>query len=462
MTKQTPAKACHFSKSGFSAQQNSSVLDHRHFDHRQFDPRHMAGSHVCVQAAAPPPVTSEDKARSTSAAPSVQYDFSAVPTHADSQTDEPRIPAKNNSASTKMVTVVENGHLPFSATIHCAARPHEASRAWPTLEEKLMIALQRDAMPGTEQTQPVDFSAMSADPGSGAAAAAIAEPEEGQTVSLPDVAVPAMATVTQRDAIGSTLSYNGSISQAGAAPAPFGETKPYTHALSGISVTRSAGNFVVKATVDNPITFQVAGGTDTDISSETDPDITQANYSNVVSDLTPDMSDENGRPPRTQFWAQDLTIRHERFHAQEDFNFGRQGVGQAQTWLNAQTAANVGAVNAMVQQVPARVANTVATGMAFPGLEERAYGDGAPAYLARATAIKKKGDANGYAPPGGAGPPGKTGSKTGMSRGAKVGIGLGAGALTGAGIGALAGGGVGAAVGAGAGATVGLVAGLVA
>jgi hypothetical protein len=179
------------------------------------------------------------------------------------------------------------------------------------------------------------------------------------------------------------------------------------------------------------------------------------------------MSDENGRPPRNQFWAQDLTIRHERFHAQEDFNFGGQGVTSAQAWLNTKTAGNVAAARSLLNQVPGRVANTVATGMAFPGLEERAYGDGAQAYLARATAIKTKGDANGYAPPAppaasgaGTSAPGPTGSSPGLSRGAKVGIGLAGGAAAGAGIGALAGGGVGAAVGAGIGATAGLIGGL--
>jgi hypothetical protein len=36
--------------------------------------------------------------------------------------------------------------------------------------------------------------------------------------------------------------------------------------------------------------------------------------------------------------------------------------------------------------------------MALPGREIRAYADGAPDYLARAQAVKSKGDAKGYVP----------------------------------------------------------------
>ena len=41
---------------------------------------------------------------------------------------------------------------------------------------------------------------------------------------------------------------------------------------------------------------------------------------------------------------------------------------------------------------------TVTAGRAVPADEQRAYDDGAPLYLARAQAIKRKGDAKGYAP----------------------------------------------------------------
>ena len=300
--------------------------------------------------------------------------------------------------------------------------------------------IQGDGAPGAEQPAPLDLGLFAP-----ALATGVQEPREGETIRLPDIVVPAGASVVQTDAVASALSYNPSITQSGPPPSPFGATLPYTHAITGITVTPSPGTYTVAATVDNPITFQVSGGGRPDIASATDPDITQANYSTVASDLIPDMSDLNGRPPRNSFWAEDLCIRHERFHATEDVTHGRSGVTLAQNWLNTKTAASVAEVNLLLGQVPARVAATVNTAMAYPGRELRAYGDGAPQYLARANAIKAKGDAGGY---GGAPAPG-------MSRGAKTAIGIGGGALVGAGIGAVVGGPVGAAVGAGIGAIVG-------
>jgi len=309
--------------------------------------------------------------------------------------------------------------------------------SWGSAGTTVFPAAQHDAMPGGEQASPVDFRSFVAQP-----TASIAEPRPGQTVRLPDIVIPAMAAIEQRDAIASTLSYNPSITQSGPPPSPFGATMPYTHALSGITVTPAARHYNVTATVDNPITFQVAGGGDTDIASEADPNINQGNYAAVASDLAPDMTDLGGRPPRTHFWAQDLCIRHERFHATEDTTYGRSGVTLAQNWLNGQPAASVAQVHTLLGQVPGRVAATVSAAMAYPGREIRAYGDGAPLYQARATAIKTKGDARGYA-------------SGGLSRGAKTGIGVGGGALAGAGIGALAGGPIGAAIGAGIGALAG-------
>lgn len=282
--------------------------------------------------------------------------------------------------------------------------------------------------------------------------APLREPAVGQTVTLPNIVAPPAASIPQRDAIAATLGYAPSITQTGPLPSPFGETRPYTHALSGISITKTTAAYQVSATVDNPITFQVSGGADTDITSDSDSDITQANYASVVSDLTPDTADLDGRPPRDHFWASDLTIRHERFHADEDARYGREGVVAAQAWLNGQTAGSLAGVSTLLAEVPGRVHADVDTAMAFPGREERAYRDGAPLYLARANAIKAKGDAGKY--------PAAAGS-AGLSRGTKVGLGVAGGALAGAGVGALIGGPPGAAIGAGAGALAGLIGGLV-
>jgi hypothetical protein len=382
--------------------------------------------------------------------PSPGWDFSDVPAHGEAQSVAPT-GASDSSSSTdrRTVTHVEHNRQRLSASIRrvddwhpAASNPHPVARE-----------VYRDAAAGGGDVS-IDFMALAAP------SAAVTEPREGQTVTLPDIVIPAMAGIAESDAISSTVTYNPTITQTGPLPSPFGETLPYDFSLSGISVTSASSTFTVSATLDNPIVFQVTGGGDTDISSENDPDITQANYPTVASDLTPDTSDLNGRPPRTQFWAEDLCIRHERFHATEGEGYSRNGVTVAQTWLNGQTAGSVAAVNALLGQVPGRVADVRRAAMTFPGREERAYADGAPLYLARANAVKAKGDANGYAAAGTT--PSTSPGSGGLSRGAKVGIGLAGGAAVGAGIGALAGGGVGALVGAGIGAAAGLVGGLLA
>ncbi len=197
-------------------------------------------------------------------------------------------------------------------------------------------------------------------------------------------------------AIVSSLNYNPSISQTGSPPNGFGVTRPYDFTLSNIDVTLTGDSFTVRATVDNPITYQVrtdlGPSGQVSIESSSDDDISQGNYKQVAGDLTPDMSDLNGRPPREEFWARDLTIRHELFHCTEGRDFARDGVNRAETWLNNQSANNIQGVQDFLSVIPERVAAVRRANMTYPGREERAYGDGAPHYRARAEEIRSKGD----------------------------------------------------------------------
>jgi hypothetical protein len=211
------------------------------------------------------------------------------------------------------------------------------------------------------------------------------------TVALPDLMVPADLAVAEQDSIAGAITYAPSVTQSGSV-SPFGETTWSTFTVSGISITPSPGSFAATFTLTNPITFNVASGGRTDIPSASAPAITHANFPQVASDLTPDMSSDGGRPPRTQFWAEDLTTRHENFHATERQGFGTTGAQQAQTWLSSQTAASVAAVGALIAQVPGRV---IASSQAAAGdvhtKESRAYGDGAALYQARADAVRARG-----------------------------------------------------------------------
>jgi hypothetical protein len=104
------------------------------------------------------------------------------------------------------------------------------------------------------------------------------------------------------------------------------------------------------------------------------------------------------QPPRTHFWAEDLCIRHEQFHANENVSFGQQGTTTAQNWMSRQTAQSYDDVRDLFAPAIQKVASFVTGKMAPPAVERRAYSAGAADYKTRADAIKAKGDAGGYAP----------------------------------------------------------------
>ena len=205
--------------------------------------------------------------------------------------------------------------------------------------------------------------------------------------------------VEESDSVGPTLTYSPSIATDSTPPgaSEFGVTRT-NPTVSGIGVTHddAAKAFNVTATVVNTVKWSVHSLTRTDIPNETAPAITKDNYTTVASDLTPNMSSDNGRPPRTKFWAQDLTERHEKFHANERANtYGKPAFEFAQTWLKGQTATDEAGARSLVNQIPDKMFESYDASY-VPGKESRAYGDGAPSYKARADAIKKKGDEGGY------------------------------------------------------------------
>lgn len=242
----------------------------------------------------------------------------------------------------------------------------------------------------------------SATPGSGARPlwADFDSSEEGEEQPVVTREVGAVME-EESDSIAPTLTYSPTISQGGVTPgaSEFGVTQTTT-SIANITVAPAGSVFNVSATVKNTINWAVQSRGRTDIPNENAAAITSANYATVASDLTPNMSSDNGRPPRTQFWAQDLTERHERFHANERaYTYGQPAFEFAQNWLKSQTATDAAGATALVNQVPNKMHESYATSYA-PGKESRAYGDGAPSYRARADAIKAKGDGGGYpAPP---------------------------------------------------------------
>lgn len=272
-----------------------------------------------------------------------------------------------------------------------------------------------------------DRAAASDADGGGAAGARPEDPETGQETG-PEAASggeaeavhidqlpgePEVVSGCDHDAIASTLGYAGNVTHGGVAlGAEFGLTSSRLNRFRTVTITPAGGTFTVTARLVYEINWDTCHGVgpdgQVDIPDPAAAAIHAGNYTQVADDLTPDMSDLDGRPPRRNFWAQDLTERHERFHAEERRAFGQQGTTAAQAWLNRQTAGSTGEVTALLDIAwQNQIRAFINTSMANPGKEQRAYGDGAPAYRARADAVRARGAGGHYpAAPGSTPAPG--------------------------------------------------------
>lgn len=153
--------------------------------------------------------------------------------------------------------------------------------------------------------------------------------------------------------------------------------------------------FNVTGKVDCPIGWEIHSRGKKDVLDEKSLNIKDGTWPTTASDLTPDMSDDNGRPPRTLFWAPDLTERHEKFHAAEFQTYGKAAFDLAAEWLQKQTATSDADALAVAKRVPNEMVATIRATY-VPMSESRAYGDGAPSYKARAEAITTAGKAHSY------------------------------------------------------------------
>jgi hypothetical protein len=234
-------------------------------------------------------------------------------------------------------------------------------------------------------------------------------PQGGETVTLPDIEPPEIEPVAfeQVGNMSAAFGYRGDAqdeSTGGVCPMnaqsqnlTAGLTTPRPPALRNISVTPGPDLYWISATIDEYIGYQVCSGLgpqlQSDVASDSDPVITGQNFLAVAADLTPDA---NGMPPRTQYWASDLTLRHELFHVNEWVKFAQSaGIEAAELFLGLQFASSLSDVGTLLARVPPVFMTAVQTRMA-PFAEARAYADGAPLYRARADAIRNKGNAGQY------------------------------------------------------------------
>ncbi len=226
------------------------------------------------------------------------------------------------------------------------------------------------------------------------------EPEVLEPFQLPDIEFPMLEEYEKNDAVAGNFSYKSSIKKDGPDPTGFGTTRSFNVRMTNIVITPTPGTFEVTATFERPITYQVRSGTgphgQVDIKSETAPEITAANYQQVADDLKPNPGDLGGRSPRTQFWAEDLTLRHEEMHAKDDRDNGAKVMKSVIEWFEENSASGAADIWQLLNMIPAQFAVAALEEQSVEEAEKRAYGDGLSSYQQRASAIKQRGDGGKY------------------------------------------------------------------
>jgi hypothetical protein len=136
------------------------------------------------------------------------------------------------------------------------------------------------------------------------------------------------------------------------------------------------------------------------ISGPRDSDVTADSWSQIVYDLTPPATTP-ARPPRVEYWAQDMTIKHEKFHIQDWVGSFRTYRPTAEAWLNTQSASSVqearNKTNDAISLMTTNVNNYMGSGDSSPA-EARAYTDGVSSYQERADAVEARANKEGWEP----------------------------------------------------------------
>lgn len=151
----------------------------------------------------------------------------------------------------------------------------------------------------------------------------------------------------------------------------------------------------------------VASGGNTDVPGANDGVVTRATWSTIASDMTPGAAAPR-RSPRTTYWSQSLTWRHELFHFAEFNTFLRTSFGLFEDTVEAAgytEAVQAGDTEATALGRKAADLNTrllaawnQAKRNMSPGMEDRAYDDGAASYQALADAVRARATTAGWAP----------------------------------------------------------------
>jgi hypothetical protein len=192
------------------------------------------------------------------------------------------------------------------------------------------------------------------------------------------------------DAINHAITVGSKLTEDAGAPGPdeFGVEK-VKYKIDNIKWTHHPDTKTVdvNARVFLDITWGVHSLEHTNVPGANDAVVTKTTWKEIADDLRPDGT---GRPTRDKYWAEDLTRKHENFHATDDIGRATLYLPTARTWLTAQTV-SAGSVEADVKaHLETMRANIEADGWAWYGTggEDRAYADGKSSYAGRVTGIE--------------------------------------------------------------------------
>ncbi len=205
--------------------------------------------------------------------------------------------------------------------------------------------------------------------------------------------------IAKADAVQSMLASASSTTQGGVTlkPTVFG-SEFATYSVDYINWSSTTpGTVNVSARVFLDCKWDVQDRGRTNIPSASDAAVTKESWPKVVTSLTPNAK---GNPPRADFWARDLTEKHEKFHATDDIGRATLYLPTGKAWLDTQTVSTPtgtsgkdakvdGEVRALMSTLKGKVE---ADGWAYYGTggEDRAYADGKSSYESRVTDVKAR------------------------------------------------------------------------
>lgn len=201
------------------------------------------------------------------------------------------------------------------------------------------------------------------------------------------------------DSVRGNLSVEAQVSRGGVKQMQGFGREEVTATLDNITWTAKDDLVIIQARLLVDCHWDVNSQGRTNVGGANDPAVKDTNWDQVVADLTPDST---GQPPRKKFWAQDLTEKHEQFHARDDISkaqsfiaaknlaLGTKKIDMPWLWISDSDKKKIDFhVNLLLKDV-AGEANTTLQEHYQNGGEARAYADGKADYQQRVTEIKNR------------------------------------------------------------------------